>query len=480
MPPDAGSPAAPARRVNARSRGQEWDAPSTPSFQAQDNQETRPQGRRPGIGRSDARRRSCGFRVPDGWIAGGRCGPSFARQDLGDERRVEPHQRRHDVRLHHTWPPGPSVTTPGPSGASTSPVSPRSGSPRRRPPRRPPRRHRRRRRAQPTTSPSPAASASTSSSSGGSDPPTPRSGSASATPKKAAATPGARVTAAGPTSSSSAPGKIRRCGQRVRRGRPCLPGPDLRQRHQRRGRLELDRLRRLLTARPVRARRTGGRSPPAEEPSAWLGRPRPDCVMLAGPPDRRSCRRPRDCPPRPRRVPAGATPEGDGVVVGDGPVQVDAYIDFLCPFCRRFELSSGPTLAALVTGHRISIAYHPMNFLDQASTTRYSTRAAAASGCAADQARFTDYLHALFVNQPPEGGAGLSDTELTALGRRGRAAARLRLLPDRGAVPGLAAVRHRPRRRRGGQRHPDRPGRRAAVAAEGEAIWLAVDQVSAA
>jgi len=122
-------------------------------------------------------------------------------------------------------------------------------------------------------------------------------------------------------------------------------------------------------------------------------------------------------PSRPPRVPASATPEGDGVVVGDGPVPVDAYIDFQCPFCRRFELSSGPTLAALVTGHRISIAYHPMNFLDQASTTRYSTRAAAASGCAADQDRFLDYMHELFVNQPPEGSAGLSDAELIALGQ---------------------------------------------------------------
>ena len=122
-------------------------------------------------------------------------------------------------------------------------------------------------------------------------------------------------------------------------------------------------------------------------------------------------------PPMPARVPASATPEGDGVVVGDGPVPVDAYIDFLCPFCRRFELSSGPTLAALATSHRITLAYHPMNFLDQASTTRYSTRAAAASGCAADQGRFADYMHELFVNQPPEGSAGLSDAELIALGQ---------------------------------------------------------------
>ena len=121
-------------------------------------------------------------------------------------------------------------------------------------------------------------------------------------------------------------------------------------------------------------------------------------------------------PPVPSRVPSGATPGGDGVVVGDGPITVDVYIDFLCPFCRRFELSAGPALAALVTEHRISLVYHPMNFLDQASTTQYSTRSAASSGCAADRDRFMDYAHALFVDQPPEGSAGLSDAELIAIG----------------------------------------------------------------
>jgi protein-disulfide isomerase len=122
-------------------------------------------------------------------------------------------------------------------------------------------------------------------------------------------------------------------------------------------------------------------------------------------------------PITPSRVPAGATPEGDGVVIGDGPVRVDAFIDFLCPFCRRFELSSAPTLAGLVADRLASLAYHPMNFLDEASTTSYSTRAAAASGCAADQSRFLDYAHALFVHQPPEGGPGLSDAELASIGR---------------------------------------------------------------
>jgi protein-disulfide isomerase len=121
-------------------------------------------------------------------------------------------------------------------------------------------------------------------------------------------------------------------------------------------------------------------------------------------------------PDAPARVPRGATPEGDGVVVGSGPVRIDAYIDFLCPFCRQFELSSGPALASLVASDEASIVYHPMNFLDDASTTNYSTRAAAASGCAADQDRFMEFARVLFVHQPPEGGPGLSDVELAGLG----------------------------------------------------------------
>jgi protein-disulfide isomerase len=119
----------------------------------------------------------------------------------------------------------------------------------------------------------------------------------------------------------------------------------------------------------------------------------------------------------PSRLPADVTEEGDGIMTGRGPVRVDAFIDFLCPFCRRFELSSGPSLARMAADGQISLIYHPMNFLDAASTTNYSTRAAAASGCAADQGRFVEYAHALFVNQPREGGPGLSNAELADIGR---------------------------------------------------------------
>jgi protein-disulfide isomerase len=118
----------------------------------------------------------------------------------------------------------------------------------------------------------------------------------------------------------------------------------------------------------------------------------------------------------PRHLPAGATPAGDGVLIGAGPITVDVYIDFLCPFCRQFELSAGEALATLVADGRISLVQHPMNFLDGASTTRYSSRAAASSGCASDGGRFSEYARALFIRQPPEGGPGLSDDELVEIG----------------------------------------------------------------
>jgi protein-disulfide isomerase len=115
-------------------------------------------------------------------------------------------------------------------------------------------------------------------------------------------------------------------------------------------------------------------------------------------------------------VPAGATSAGDGILLGGGPVVVDAYIDFLCPFCRRFEARAGGVLERLLAEGLISLVYHPLGFLDRLSTTRYSTRAASASGCASDEGRFAEYKDALFANQPPEGGPGLSDEELVLLG----------------------------------------------------------------
>ena len=115
-------------------------------------------------------------------------------------------------------------------------------------------------------------------------------------------------------------------------------------------------------------------------------------------------------------VPRGATDDKTGVAVGTGPVDIDVYIDFQCPYCKRFELVAGDTIDRLLDRQMIRFVRHPMNFLDNASATRYSTRAAAAAAAASDSGRFHEYAEALFEHQPPEGGPGLTDDQLIDLG----------------------------------------------------------------
>jgi protein-disulfide isomerase len=116
-------------------------------------------------------------------------------------------------------------------------------------------------------------------------------------------------------------------------------------------------------------------------------------------------------------VPRGVVPSGDGIVVGTGPVDVEAYIDFQYPFCKQFELAAAAIMDRLLAEQIISFIRHPMNFLDAASTTAYSTRAAAASAAASDAGMFHEYTRTLFEYQPPEGGPGLTDGQLVELGQ---------------------------------------------------------------
>ncbi|MFK3980026.1 DsbA family protein [Micromonospora sp. NPDC050397] len=115
-------------------------------------------------------------------------------------------------------------------------------------------------------------------------------------------------------------------------------------------------------------------------------------------------------------APAGATADGNAIAVGTGPVTVDIYEDFICPFCGQFEKSTGSTLDQLVSENKVRVLYHPVAYLDRASSTEYSTRSSAASGCAANQGKFREYVEALFNRQPAEGSAGLSDQELIDIG----------------------------------------------------------------
>jgi protein-disulfide isomerase len=115
----------------------------------------------------------------------------------------------------------------------------------------------------------------------------------------------------------------------------------------------------------------------------------------------------------PNGVAAG---DDTGVAVGTGPIKVDLYGDFICPACKAWEEANGTTIDEALAGNKITLVFHPVAFLDRASSTEYSTRSSAASGCAAEGGKFKEYADALYENQPPEGGAGLSDDELIRIG----------------------------------------------------------------
>ncbi|OJF11325.1 DsbA family protein [Couchioplanes caeruleus] len=116
-------------------------------------------------------------------------------------------------------------------------------------------------------------------------------------------------------------------------------------------------------------------------------------------------------------VPPAAVDDGTAFARGTGPVQIDIYEDFLCPFCRKVETAIGPTVTQLVDAGKVTVRYHPIAILDHLSSTQYSTRAAGASAAAAQGGKFFEYHEALFAQQPPEGGAGLDDAKLIEIGR---------------------------------------------------------------
>ncbi|MDQ4137495.1 MAG: DsbA family protein [Actinomycetota bacterium] len=109
---------------------------------------------------------------------------------------------------------------------------------------------------------------------------------------------------------------------------------------------------------------------------------------------------------------------------GEQPIDIQVYIDYMCPFCKQFEDTNSEQIASLIESGAVTYEVHPISFLDRASLgTRYSSRAANAAACVADNSpnSFWDFNRAMFANQPAEQTAGLTDDELVdiALGVEG-------------------------------------------------------------
>jgi len=123
------------------------------------------------------------------------------------------------------------------------------------------------------------------------------------------------------------------------------------------------------------------------------------------------------------RTPAlepGETPAPAPTPTGSEVIQIQVFVDYMCPFCGQFEATNAEYLRSLVESGAASLEILPISFLDRSSMgTAYSTRAMNAVGCVADQQpdsvlRFHELL---FENQPPEPSEGLTNDQLVEFAR---------------------------------------------------------------
>lgn len=116
--------------------------------------------------------------------------------------------------------------------------------------------------------------------------------------------------------------------------------------------------------------------------------------------------------------PEQATADGSFVVGNpEADLTVTIVEDFQCPACKQFESIVGDQLDEYAAGDEVRLEYRSIAFLDNASSTDYSSRALNASACMMDEGTETwlTWHGLMFDQQPPEGGAGLSDAELAAI-----------------------------------------------------------------
>lgn len=116
-------------------------------------------------------------------------------------------------------------------------------------------------------------------------------------------------------------------------------------------------------------------------------------------------------------IPADGTPTAQPVNP-DGVVEITIFLDYLCPICGEFEAENGAVIRDLIESGAATVEFRPLAILNnQSAGTQYSTRSANAAACVANYSpnNYFDFSEALFINQPAEGGPGLTDEELISL-----------------------------------------------------------------
>ena len=105
---------------------------------------------------------------------------------------------------------------------------------------------------------------------------------------------------------------------------------------------------------------------------------------------------------------------------GSGVLDIQLYVDYLCPICGDFEATNAEYIESLVDNGAATLEVHPITILDRFSQgKRYSSRAVNAVACVADSSPNDFYsYHKLLLSegvQPAEKTKGLSNDELIAL-----------------------------------------------------------------
>ena len=104
------------------------------------------------------------------------------------------------------------------------------------------------------------------------------------------------------------------------------------------------------------------------------------------------------------------TEEVAGLVIGTEGQLVETFEDYVCPFCARFELSSGAQLRQAALDGQYRLVLHPIAFL-----TEDSPRASNASACVyqhEDLDTWVAFHEAVYERQDPSEAAGQYTNEV--------------------------------------------------------------------
>jgi protein-disulfide isomerase len=116
---------------------------------------------------------------------------------------------------------------------------------------------------------------------------------------------------------------------------------------------------------------------------------------------------------QPGEAPIPSTPDPAGKVV-----DIQVYVDYLCPFCGDFDRTNTEQITQWLNSGAATVEFHPIAILtNQSAGTQYSLRAANATACVANYSpnSFYNFNTSLFIDQPQEGSPGLSNDELKTL-----------------------------------------------------------------